>query len=230
MHFLSIFLPIVAIAAGVAAYLQYRNNPAQRIAEAGSEEGSGEDHAVGETVYQGLLWMKHKYEEERDRSTAKYMELKEKYEALREEYQKLQTAHAYTQELLNERQSTIDRLRDQLQQEALRTTEARGKLESSGHLLLQMHKELDLALVGANGSMPKGEGRPGEIHPREDEPQEAEPVETHSGQAQPGETDLDEVRPEETLVAAQESAEDKGLQEEGAKDKVRRVRVTRRNS
>src|ERR1700761_9460208 len=65
MSFLSIFLAIVALAAGVAAYLQYLKNPAHKVAEAGREGGSDEDHAVGETVYQGLLWMKHKYEEER---------------------------------------------------------------------------------------------------------------------------------------------------------------------
>jgi hypothetical protein len=155
MYFLSIFLPIVALAAGIVTYLQYRKTAEQRVLETGPGGGADELRAGGETVYQGLLWLKDKYEQDREQATAKYMELKEDYERLREDYQKLETGHAYTQDLLNERQSTIDRLREQLQQEALRTAEAKGKLESSGHLLLQMHKELDLALVGDTGRPPR---------------------------------------------------------------------------
>jgi hypothetical protein len=184
MQFLSIFLPIVALAAGIAAYIQYRKNLQQRAPVTVREGASDELHAEGETVYQGLLWLKHKYEEDRERSTAKYMALKEEYERVRERYLKLETGHAYTEELLNERQSTIDRLRDQLHQETLRTTEARDKLESSGHLLLKMHKELDLAFAGdasrvGDAAMPGGQG-------------EAEP--RHSAQA-------DDVTPEGDAVA-----------------------------
>jgi hypothetical protein len=148
MHFLLIALPIVALATGIAAYIQYLKSPGQMMVEAYREGGSDEGRAGNETVYQGLLWLKNKYEEDRERSTTRYMELKEEYERLREQYQTLGTSHTYTQDLLNERQSTIDRLRGQLQQESQRTEEAKGKLESSGHLLLQMHKELDIALAG----------------------------------------------------------------------------------
>ncbi len=102
---------------------------------------------VGETVYQGLLWMKNKYEQDREQSTAKYMQLKEEHGQLKEKYQGLETRHSYNQELLNERQSTIDRLRGQLQQETLRTAEVKSKLETSSHLLLKIHKELDQVLV-----------------------------------------------------------------------------------
>lgn len=112
-----------------------------------SPETARDLEVVGETVYQGLLWMKNKYEQDREQSTAKYMQLKEEYGQLKEKYQELETRHAYTQELLNEGQSTIDRLRGQLHQETLRTAEAKRKLESSGHLLMKIHKELDEVLA-----------------------------------------------------------------------------------
>lgn len=160
MHFLLIALPIVALATGIAAYIQYLKNPSQKAMETYREGGSDEGHVENETVYQGLLWLKNKYEQDRERSTVKYMELKEEYEGLKEQYQTLETAHAYTHDLLNERQSTIDRLRGQLQQESQRTEEAKGKLESSGHLLLQMHKELDLAFAGDGTRMPGAQKLP----------------------------------------------------------------------
>src|SRR5579872_4901766 len=66
-----------------------------------SPETARDLEVVGETVYQGLLWMKNKYEQDREQSTAKYMHLKEEHGQLKEKYQELETRHAYNQELLS---------------------------------------------------------------------------------------------------------------------------------
>jgi hypothetical protein len=203
MHFLLIALPIVALATGIAAYIQYLKSPGQRAMETYREGGSDERRAENETVYQGLLWLKNKYEEDREISTAKYMELKEDYEVLREQYQTLETANAYTHDLLNERQSMIDRLRGQLQQESQRTEEAKGKLESSGHLLLQMHKELDLAFAGDGSRTPGApklpvgsqeaslESKEASLEPQEAPLQSQEaPLQSHEASLEPQEAPL----------------------------------------
>ena len=163
-----IAVPLIVLSVSIGAYIRQRKKamPARESREewrsvfALEEEAfpevlakrrptEKELEAEGETVYRGLLWLKNKYEQDREQSTAKYMQLKEEHEQLKEKNQQLATRYAYTEELLGERQSTIDRLREQLRDETLRTTEAKDKLESSGHLLLKIHQELDQLSVRA---------------------------------------------------------------------------------
>jgi hypothetical protein len=267
--FLWIFLPIFILTILVTSYVHYRKRSKKK------EEGvpvspltiEGDDGAAlariysdaearpedGNTAYRGLLWLKAKYERERERSTAKYMQLKEehrqlkdKYEELEDHYKKAKAAdpagvisgdpasaiaadpasspsclppvpaetgngvvnedlierlslkdqlaeknlqvaflqnqldqrinnyhqlehqgreakeklaeweirHPQMQELLNERQTTIDHLREQLQLETRKTADVKTKLESGGNLLLKIHQELDQLLTKDAGNLP----------------------------------------------------------------------------
>jgi hypothetical protein len=48
---------------------------------------------------------------------------------------------------ITELETTIDGLRAALKKEILRASEVKGKLESSGQLLLKLHEELDQLLI-----------------------------------------------------------------------------------
>jgi hypothetical protein len=108
--------------------------------------------AVGEgvggtrnTTYDGLLWLKNKYQQDREQATAKYMSLKAEHLELKEKYEGLQ---------------------EQLRYEMQRSSDIKGKLESSGELLLRLHAQLDQLLAKNNiVSQPDAAADPGGIIP-----------------------------------------------------------------
>jgi hypothetical protein len=54
----------------------------------------------GENAYHGLLWMKNKYEQDREQAALKYEQLKQELRVSREKYNELQGMYVYTRELL----------------------------------------------------------------------------------------------------------------------------------
>lgn len=104
--FLWIFLPVFILAILTTSYVHYRKKRKKKEQEVRAsrlvlEEG---DETVlariysdaearpenGNTAYRGLLWLKEKYERERERSTAKYMQLKEEHRQLKDKYEELE--------------------------------------------------------------------------------------------------------------------------------------------
>jgi hypothetical protein len=251
-----IFLPVFILSALITTYVHYRkrrknsgqDDPVMGLyaegdllampAGIGTDEGSRPDQRpehgpdnVSE-AYKGLLWLKNKYEQDREQATTKFVQLKEEHRLLREKYEDLQDQFrrkspnppepapptgnlsepvspagatspaepaslagappaqiredlielaavkdqlaeknlqlAFLQNQLDQRinnyhqleqqdreqfdritelETTIDGLRAALKKEILRASEVKGKLESSGQLLLKLHEELDQLLI-----------------------------------------------------------------------------------
>jgi hypothetical protein len=121
---------IFVLLAAVVTYLYYpktQASPALPIQTA--DQAPVEDPIEKSTAYDGLLWLKSKYEQDREQATAKYMSLKAEHLELREKYAGLQ---------------------EQLQYEMQRSSDIKGKLESSGELLLRLHAQLDQLLTKNN--------------------------------------------------------------------------------
>jgi hypothetical protein len=107
--------------------------------------------------YKGLLWMKNKYEQDRELADMKYEQLKMEFRHSEEKYSAALSEQKALRDLLNEkdfrlgllqnqlddRQSWIDRLNEQAQQDKTRCEELAAKLELSSQLLLKIHQELD---------------------------------------------------------------------------------------
>ncbi|MDP4255245.1 MAG: hypothetical protein Q8938_14645 [Bacteroidota bacterium] len=243
-----IFLPVFTVAALITTYVHYRkrrknngqDDPVMGVYTEGDLLAMPAD--TGEAMrslpentseaYKGLLWLKNKYEQDREQATARFVQLKEEHRLLREKYENLQDKFrkkgagdpnapestplpanplpptredlielaavkdqlaeknlqlAFLQNQLDQRinsyhqleqqdreqkdqitglqatvdrlQATVDRLQASLDKEVLRASEVKGKLESSGQLLLKLHEQLDQLLVSQ-------EPEAGEVAPR----------------------------------------------------------------
>lgn len=195
-----IFLPLVMVSVLVTTYIHYRNKRRQKEQEeqfelsfaiermpetlAGTLQTPREE---GDSPYKGLLWMKDKYERDRELADAKYERLKEALSKSEEKYlesmieqnslrgllgekdlqigflqseleQRIKNYHLLeyesradksrpeelpVQQLPDDLQTTVNRLNEQLQQEARRSAELVNKLEFSSQLFLKIYKELD---------------------------------------------------------------------------------------
>jgi len=82
-----------------------------------------------------------------DQRINNYHHLEHQGREAKERLAEWEARHPQIQELLDERQATIDRLREQLQQETQKTAEVKAKLESGGNLFLKIHQELDQLLT-----------------------------------------------------------------------------------
>jgi hypothetical protein len=124
------------------------NNMADQLSDGilAGETTAGEAVAgTRNTTYDGLLWLKNKYQQDREQATVKYMSLKAEHLELKEKYEGLQ---------------------EQLQYEMQRSSDIKGKLESSGELLLRLHAQLDQLLAKNNiVSQPDAAVYPGGISP-----------------------------------------------------------------
>ncbi len=121
---------VFIILAAVITYLYYPKTQASpALPTQGADQPVVGEPAEKNTAYDGLLWLKNKYEQDREQATAKYMSLKAEHLELREKYAGLQ---------------------EQLQYEMQRSSDIKGKLESSGELLLRLHAQLDQLLAKNN--------------------------------------------------------------------------------
>jgi|GEM_PF-798832 hypothetical protein len=128
------------------------HNPAnhpERIPDKESvTEWKGKDN-----IYQGILWMKEKYEQYRDQADHRYELLKEELKRSEHRYQDLLLsveenksslpATGQQQEQLDARQLIIDELEEQLRIERLKVEELVATLQNNSQLLLNIHQELD---------------------------------------------------------------------------------------
>ena len=109
--------------------------------------------------YKGLLWMKNKYEQERDLADTRYEQLKTDFRrseermaimlaeqaVLRDLLEKKDLRILFLQGQLDDRQSWINGQNERSQQDKTRYEELVAKLEFSSQLLLKIHKELDIS-------------------------------------------------------------------------------------
>jgi hypothetical protein len=128
------------------------HNPAnhpERIPDKESvTEWKGKDN-----IYQGILWMKEKYEQYRDQADHRYELLKEELKRSEHRYQDLLLsveenksslpATGQQQEQLDARQLIIDELEEQLRIERLKVEELVARLQTNSQLLLNIYQELD---------------------------------------------------------------------------------------
>jgi len=112
-----------------------------------------------DNIYQGILWMKEKYEQYRDQADQRYELLKEELRRSEHRYQDLllsieenksiPPATGQQQELneahqqLDARQLIIDELEEQLRIERLKVEELVARLQTNSQLLLNIYQELD---------------------------------------------------------------------------------------
>ncbi|MBS1662405.1 MAG: hypothetical protein JST68_15280 [Bacteroidetes bacterium] len=142
--------------------------------EAPADTGPMPEPEEKDHLYQGILWMKEKYEQYRDLADAKIFELKDQLRKAEQKYQDLlvlpQPAalsphpdpsapillDQRVEELhkkLEEKDRMIGELQDQLQAQNQKTEELVAKLQNSSQLLLNISQELDR-------SFPVAEPRP----------------------------------------------------------------------
>ncbi len=139
-----------------------------------TEEGDREDNdreesdreeltATGkETIYQGILWMKEKYEQYREQADQRYELLREEFGRSERRYQELQAIMeqdknrilaehlaetgdrlAQMQGQLDAKQAIIEGLEVQLRSERLKVEELIKKLQANGELILRIYRELE---------------------------------------------------------------------------------------
>jgi hypothetical protein len=112
-----------------------------------------------DNIYQGILWMKAKYEQYRDQADQRYELVKEELKRSERRYQDLllsieenksiPPATGQQQELdearqqLDARQLIIDQLEEQLRIERLKVEELVARLQTNSQLLLNIYQELD---------------------------------------------------------------------------------------
>jgi hypothetical protein len=145
-------------------------------------EPAGNDQRVNESVsewkgkdniYQGILWMKEKYEQYRDQADQRYELLKEELNRSERRYQDLllsieenksnppatdhqqegtagtaaletlEAQYSQARQQLDARQLIIDELEEQLRIERLKVEELVTRLQSNSQLLLNIYQELD---------------------------------------------------------------------------------------
>ena len=116
-----------------------------------------------DNIYQGILWMKEKYEQYRDQADQRYELLKEELSRSERRYQDLllsmeenksglppaaalamvEAQYSQVRQQLDARQLIIDELEEQLRVERLKVEELVTKLQSNSQLLLNIYQELD---------------------------------------------------------------------------------------
>jgi len=116
-----------------------------------------------DNIYQGILWMKDKYEQYRDQADQRYELLKEELNRSERRYQDLllsleenksglpataamailEAQYSQARQQLDARQLIIDELEEQLRVERLKVEELVAKLQSNGQLLMNIYQELD---------------------------------------------------------------------------------------
>jgi hypothetical protein len=115
-----------------------------------------------ETIYQGILWMKEKYEHYREQADHRYELLREELGRSERRYRELQTTmqqdkdhaleahlvktgeqHADWQGQLDAKQRIIEDLEAQLRSERLRVGELVQKLQANSELILRIYRELE---------------------------------------------------------------------------------------
>lgn len=116
-----------------------------------------------DNIYQGILWMKEKYEQYRDQADQRYELLKEELNRSERRYQDLllsmeenksglppaaalamvEAQYSQVRQQLDARQLIIDELEEQLRVERLKVEELVTKLQSNSQLLLNIYQELD---------------------------------------------------------------------------------------
>jgi hypothetical protein len=115
-----------------------------------------------ETIYQGILWMKEKYEHYREQADHRYELLREELCRSERRYRELQTTmqqdkdhaleehlaktgeqHADWQGQLDAKQRIIEDLEAQLRSERLRVGELVQKLQVNSELILRIYRELE---------------------------------------------------------------------------------------
>ena len=116
-----------------------------------------------DNIYQGILWMKDKYEQYRDQADQRYELLKEELNRSERRYQDLllsmeenksglppaaalamaEAQYSQVRQQLDARQLIIDELEEQLRVERLKVEELVAKLQSNSQLLLNIYQELD---------------------------------------------------------------------------------------
>lgn len=116
-----------------------------------------------DNIYQGILWMKNKYEQYRDQADQRYELLKEELNRSERRYQDLllsmeenksslppaaalamvEAQYSQVRQQLDARQLIIDELEEQLRMERLKVEELVAKLQSNSQLLLNIYQELD---------------------------------------------------------------------------------------
>ncbi|HMH21731.1 MAG TPA: hypothetical protein VK563_08140 [Puia sp.] len=133
--------------------------PLSRPEDRSDTQGMQEDT---DSPYKGLLWMKNKYEQDRELADLKYEQLKSEFRHSEEKYTAILGEQRTLRDLLSEkdfrigllqnqlddRQAWIDRLNEQSQQDKTRSEELAAKLELSSKLLLKIHQELDRSRAG----------------------------------------------------------------------------------
>jgi hypothetical protein len=132
-------------------------------AESGDESDREELTATGkETIYQGILWMKEKYERYREQADQRYELLREEFGRSERRYQELMAimeqdknrvlgdhlAEAQgqlnaKQEVIEEKQGIIEDLEVQLRSERLKVEELIKKLQANSELILRIYRELE---------------------------------------------------------------------------------------
>ncbi|HXB32718.1 MAG TPA: hypothetical protein VNV35_04825 [Puia sp.] len=115
-----------------------------------------------ETIYQGILWMKEKYEQYREQADRRYELLREEFGRSERRYQELMAimeqdknrvlgdhlAEAQghldaKQGVIEEKQRIIEDLEAQLRSERLKVEELIKKLQANSELILRIYKELE---------------------------------------------------------------------------------------
>ncbi len=126
----------------------FRGEGGETFHEAGGGEADGEEEltATGkETIYQGILWMKEKYEQYREEADRRYEQLREEHGRSERRYQELLTTMEQDKisafgTVTNNR---IEELEAQLRSERLKVEELVLKLQANSQLLLTIYQELD---------------------------------------------------------------------------------------
>ena len=136
-------------------------NDAERISADNDQWGkeSVTEWKGKDNIYQGILWMKAKYEQYRDQADQRYELVKEELKRSERRYQDLllsieenksiPPATGQQQELdearrqVDARQLIIDELEEQLRIERLKVEELVARLQTNSQLLLNIYQELD---------------------------------------------------------------------------------------
>ncbi len=125
MVFLWISIPLIIISVMAAGYLQNRRKKAEEANNSLSPEYEvtgdpfiepGQTPAAGEKAYEGLLWLKGKYEEDIEQADTKFYELREEFKKLEKKYIDLrvhsisleQQLHSAKEGLQGDRKGRVD--------------------------------------------------------------------------------------------------------------------------
>jgi len=102
-----IALPMAVLSVLITTYLHYRKrrkltDPVQEITETRSAMVEEGENLVreGENAYKGLLWMKTRYEQDREQAEKKYAALQQELRHSEDRYSELQGVYLQTRELL----------------------------------------------------------------------------------------------------------------------------------